>query len=150
MNKEIPVDKLEKYLIKVDRTYFQKDNITVYRLTTWVPMSKVLGGITIKDFSKELKQRFPQIKTKFSHSVNNISMQIIVYGKAYCSQNDSFNEKRGRDIAYAKANRKLYDIMRRINDIAIQMIKMSLTHSEGLNTKLRNAYLREDKFIQRF
>lgn len=147
---EIPVDKLKKYLIKVDRTYFQKDNITVCRLVTWVPLSKFLGDIVIKDFSKEVKLRFPQIKFSYTTSVNDNSMKIIVYGKSYCSQNDSFDEKRGRDIAYAKANCKLYDIVKRINNMAIQMLEVGIKHSEGLNTKLCNAYLREDKFIQKF
>ena len=59
--------------------------------------------------SKEIEKKYPLLKHQYSDVFT-----VHIETTAVCREGDTFDEKKGKTIAYSKAQLKLYDLLNRV------------------------------------
>lgn len=101
--------KKKDYFKVVSKTFIKKDIVTICLLEAVIPVStveKALPMIT-KNFLA-FKRKFPKF------TISTAGLVVEIKGVAKCSSNDIYDEKLGKNIADAKAEAKLFDLLRRV------------------------------------
>jgi hypothetical protein len=61
------------------------------------------------DLAKEIEKKYPLLKHQYSDVFT-----VHIETTAVCREGDTFDEKKGKTIAYSKAQLKLYDLLNRV------------------------------------
>lgn len=73
---------------------------------------------------------------------------VHIEAKATCRDGDTFDEKKGKTIAYSKAQHKLYDLMRRVFGDMEYFYLRQMEDNRDIFAMFQKYWLRESKFLQ--
>lgn len=141
------------YVLEVKKEFFkhpknEKHNeTTICSFMTALPLRNVTLTEIPRKMGKMIEKRFPEVE--FNDRYGAEAFIITTKGKAVCGNGDTFNERIGENIAYAKALRKAYNITARIialiNKKQLALVEKNLNAVEFLN-KIAE---RETEYIKR-
>lgn len=145
--------KKKDYVIEVKKELFkhsknEKHNeTTICSFMTALPLRNVVLTKIPSKIWRNIEKRFPEVE--FNDVYNSEAFIITTKGKAVCGDGDTFNERVGENIAYAKALRKAYNITSRIIAI-INKEQMALVEkNQNVVEFLNKIAERETEYIKR-
>lgn len=145
--------KKKDYVVEIEREFFkhpknEKHNeTTICSFKTLLPLRNVVLTEIPRKMGKMIEKRFPEVE--FNDRYGAEAFIITTKDKAVCSNGDTFNERIGENIAYAKALRKAYNITSRIIAI-INKEQMALVEkNQNVVEFLNKIAERETEYIKR-
>lgn len=104
----------------------------------------------------KLKKKYPcEIKTKKGEFIKQLGLDysygdifyVHVETTATCHSGDTFDEKRGKTIAYSKAQKKLYGLLERVYEDMAMFYAQSTFKVRDANAMFRRYKDREHNFL---
>ena len=137
MIKEFEGLKKRNFCREVEKKFYKHGEQTTCVATMQIPMSfDILGELW-----PVIKRKFPTVKLDLT------GMFFTVTGTCHPSGGDSYDEKKGRTIAYSKCQKKAYSLTARVlNRISNELAKIS-AHYEKAAAFMMMASDREDNFL---
>lgn len=136
--------KKRNYVVELKKSFIQEKNKTTCFLDVWFPMDSINKGCFSNKFLKKLEKAFPLLEPDPCGE----GLVTQTKGIVTCSDNDAFNEKLGKTLAYSKAQRKAYSIASRL--LGLMMDEFSVQAWEALKAKgfMQMCADREKRFIE--
>ena len=94
------------------------------------------------DMHKKLERKYKGLTYDFSDCYI-----IHIEAQATCQEGDTFDEKKGRTIAYSKAQAKLYRLLRRLFFDAEVYLLDATTETQETRHMFTRYFMRECKFL---
>lgn len=124
--------------------FHMRDNIVVCVLNVDIIIGSLYPGIFSDVILREkLVKRFPEFTKN-----RNPWLEATIVGKAVCSENDTFDEKLGKTIAYSKAQKKAYSIASRVALFISQHLEIKSAEICRMGHFLKMAADREENFVK--
>nr|DAF16301.1 MAG TPA: hypothetical protein [Crassvirales sp.] len=145
--------KKKDYVIEVKKEFFkhsknEKHNeTTICSFMTALPLRNVVLTKIPSKIWRNIEKRFPEVE--FNDVYNSEAFIITTKGKAVCGDGDTFNERVGENIAYAKALRKAYNITSRIIAIINKEQLALVEKNQNVVEFLNKIAERETEYIKR-
>lgn len=137
MIKEFEGLKKRNFCREVEKKFYKHGEQTTCVATMQIPMSFDILG----ELAPVIKRKFPTVKLDFT------GMFFTVTGTCHPSGGDSYDEKKGRTIAYSKCQKKAYNLTARVlNRISNELAKLS-AHYEKAAAFIMMASDRESNFL---
>ena len=145
--------KKKDYVVEVKKEFFkhpknEKHNeTTICSFMTALPLKNVVLTNVPRKVWKNIEKRFPEVE--FNNTFSTDAFIITTKGKAVCGDGDTFNERIGENIAYAKALRKAYNITSRIIAIINKEQLALVEKNQNVVEFLNKIAERETEYIKR-
>lgn len=137
MIKEFEGLKKKNFCKEINKKFFKHGEQTTCVVTVHIPMSYDL----LEELAPVIKRKFPTVK---SHIVG---LLFTVTGTCHPSGGDSYDEKKGKTIAYSKCQKKAYSLTARVlNRVSNELAKIS-AHYEKAAAFMMMASDRESNFL---
>lgn len=137
MIKEFEGLKKRNFCREVEKKFYKHGEQTTCIATIQIPMSFDI----LRELAPVIKRKFPTVKLDFT------GMFFTVTGTCHPSGGDSYDEKKGRTIAYSKCQKKAYSLTARVlNRISNELAKLS-AHYEKASAFMMMASDRENNFL---
>lgn len=110
--------KKKDYVLEVKKEFFKHpkndkhNETTICSFISALPLRNVVLTKIPSRIWRNIEKKFPEVE--FNDMYNSEAFIITTKGKAVCGDGDTFNERVGENIAYAKALRKAYSVTSRI------------------------------------
>lgn len=145
--------KKKDYVIEVKKEFFkhpknEKHNeTTICSFMAALPLRNVVLTKIPSKIWRNIEKRFSEVE--FNDVYNSEAFIITTKGKAVCGDGDTFNERVGENIAYAKALRKAYNITSRIIAIISKEQMALVEKNQNVVEFLNKIAERETEYIKR-
>lgn len=96
------------------------------------------------DMHKKLERKYKGLTYDFGDCYT-----IHIEAQATCQEGDTFNEKKGRTIAYSKAQKKLYDLLRRLFFDVEKYLTDVATEAQNTRHMFNRYFAREYLFLSK-
>lgn len=96
------------------------------------------------DRSKKLEQKYKGLKYDFGNCY-----KIHIEAQVTCQEGDTFDEKKGKTFAYSKAQKKLYDLLRRLFFDVEKYLTDVATEAQNTRHMFNRYFAREYLFLSK-
>lgn len=145
--------KKKDYVLEVKKEFFKHpkndkhNETTICSFMTALPLRNVVLTKIPSKIWRNIEKRFPEVE--FNDVYNSEAFIITTKGKSVCGNGDTFNERVGENIAYAKALRKAYNITSRIIAIINKEQLALVNKNQNVLEFLNKIAERETEYIKR-
>lgn len=137
MIKEFEGLKKRNFCREVEKKFYKHGEQTTCVVKVRIPMSLYILG----ELWPVLKRKFPTV------NMDPTGLFFTVTGTCHPSGGDSYDEKKGRTIAYSKCQKKAYSLTARVlNRVSNELAKLS-AHYEKAAAFMMMASDRENNFL---
>lgn len=105
--------KKKNFFKVVNKKFFKNEKTTVCVIRAII-LQENLPLFECIDYYRKLKRKFPNVQQYYVGPEIGSGYMVEIKTKSVCSENDTYDEKLGKNIADAKAEMKLFDIISRI------------------------------------
>lgn len=144
--------KKRHFVVETSKNYYEQPKtdkhgeIIVCVLTAALPLREIMLGALVPKVLNKVTKAFPEVE--FNFNPNAEAFIVSANGKAICSEEDIFDKTTGENIAYAKAQGKIYSVCSRIVKIIKEIYLDMAEHNQNVEDFLKMSADREKSYVK--